>query len=257
MERPAPADEREILKRDALLLDGLRAALSGDEHRLFRSGKSDGLFSSRTGLPAEAAALAVREGLLEFTRTEMRGRFEIEWVRLTAKGVDYLYQHDSPRAILGELREMLAAAQSGVPMWQDDMLKLLERLGSQITEQMGRYLDKLDAVTKRVDEAIRRIDATPEVSESLKDLVSWGVDALAYLDRRRAGVAADDCALPELFGAIRGKHPEITMRDFHDGLRHLADNRAVKLLPWNGDGPMPQPEFAMMAHGKLVYLVRR
>ncbi|HKA07799.1 MAG TPA: hypothetical protein VKD71_11120, partial [Gemmataceae bacterium] len=71
--RPA-TDPRELDKRDAALLDGLRAALAGDEHRLYRSGKLDGLFAAKTGAIGEAAALAIREGLLEYARTETRGR---------------------------------------------------------------------------------------------------------------------------------------------------------------------------------------
>jgi hypothetical protein len=254
--RPKP-DPQELEKRDALLLDGLRAALSGDEHRLYRSGRLDGLFAGKTGLPGEAAALAIREGLLEYSRTETRGRFQIDWVRLTAKGVEYLYEHDSPRAILGEMRDMLAAARSGIPMWQDEMLKSLERLGTHITEQMARYLEKLDALSTRVEEALRRSDVSPELSASLQTLIPWGVDALKYLDHRKAGGATSECPLPELFGAVRGKHPAIAIREFHDGLRRLADNRAVKLTPWAGPGGIPQPEYAMMAAGKLMYHVDR
>ena len=161
MDAHPTADARELEKRDAALLEGLRAALNGDEHRLYRSGKADGLFAGKTGLPGEAAALAIREGLLECVRTETRGRFEVEWVRLTANGVEYLYRHDSPRAILSEMRQMLAVARSGIPMWQDEMLKSLENLATQITEQMNRYLNKLDALSKRVEEAMRRTDVGP------------------------------------------------------------------------------------------------
>jgi hypothetical protein len=258
MEARPPFDPRELEKRDAALLDGLRAALAGDEHRLYRSGKLDGLFPAKTGLAGEAAALAIREGLLEYARTEARGRFEIEWVRLTARGVDYLYEHDSPKAVLGEMRDMLAAARSGIPMWQDEMLKSLERLGSHITEQMSHYLAKLDALSKRVEHALRRAEvAGPDVSESLRAVVPWGVDALAYLDRRREGGAAGECPLPELFGAVRAKHPAITMREFHDGLRRLVDNRAVRLSPWTGPGSIPQPEYALMAEGRLMFHVGR
>jgi hypothetical protein len=249
--------EAELEKRDAILLAGLRAALSGDEHRLYRSCKAEGLFASKSGPAGEAAGLAIREGLLEYSRTETKGRFEIEWVRLTAKGVEYLYQHDSPRAILGEMRQMLATAQSGVPIWQDEILKLLENLATHITDQMGRYLDKLESLSKRVDEAIHRSDVTPDLSKALQELVPWGVDALAYLEHRRRGGATNDSPMPELFGAVRGKHPAITVRDFHDGLRRLADNRAVKLSPWPGPGAIPQPEYAMMAEGQLVYQVSR
>jgi hypothetical protein len=254
--RPA-FDPRELEKRDAALLAGLRAALAGDEHRLYRSGKLDGLFTSKSGPVGEAAALAIREGLLEYARTETRGRFEIEWVRLTARGVEYLYEHDSPKAVLSEMREMLAAARSGIPVWQDEMLQSLEKLATNITGEMARYLQKLDALTKRVDQALRRVEVAPDLSASLQSVVPWGVDALAYLDRRSEGGAPGECPLPELFGAVRAKHPTLTVRDFHDGLRRLADNRAVQLAPWTGQGAMPQPEYALMADGRLMYHVGR
>jgi hypothetical protein len=254
--RPKP-DPKELEKRDAALLDGLRAALAGDEHRLYRSGKLDGLFPSKAGLVGEAAALAIREGLLEYARTETRGRFEIEWVRLTARGVEYLYEHDSPRAVLGEMRDMLAAARSGIPVWQDEMLKSLEQLASDITGEMAKYLAKLDALGKRVDQALRRVEVNPDLSSSLRELVPWGVDALTYLDHRTEGGAAGECPLPELFGAVRAKHPGLTVRDFHDGLRRLADNHAIRLAPWAGPGAIPQPEYALMADGRLMYHVGR
>src|SRR5947209_6607983 len=66
MDARPPFDPHELEKRDAALLAGLRAALAGDEHRLYRSGKFDGLFPSKTGLVGEAAGLAIREGLLEY-----------------------------------------------------------------------------------------------------------------------------------------------------------------------------------------------
>jgi hypothetical protein len=257
MEARPRFDPVELQKRDAALLDGLRAALAGDEHRLYRSGKLDGLFASKTGPVGEAAALAIREGLLEYSRTETRGRFEFEWVRLTSKGVEYLYEHDSPKAVLAEMRDMLAAAQSGIPMWQDEMLKSLEQLGTHVTEEMARYMSKLDALANRVDQALRRVEVPVDLSESLRSLVPWGADALIYLDRRGQGGAAGDCPLPELFGAVRAKHPAITMREFHDGLRRLVDNRAVRLGAWNGPEAIPQPEYALMADGKLMYHVGR
>lgn len=257
MDARPPFDDRELQKRDAALLDGLRSALSGEEHRLYKSGKFDGLFAAKVGPAGEAAALALREGLLEHAHTESRGRFETEWVRLTAKGVEYLYEHDSPRAVLGEMRDMLKAARSGIPLWQDEMLKSLERLAATITDEMGRYLGKLDALTKRVDEALRRAEVTPELAATLQAIVPWGLEALTYLDRRKQSGAADECPLPELFGLLRGKHVALTVRDFHDGLRRLAVNRAVQFSPYRGPGAIPQPEYALMDGGRLLYHVGR
>ncbi len=257
MESPQPFDPRELQKRDAVLLEGLRAALAGEEHRLYTSGKSEGLFAGRTGLHGEAAELALREELLEHARSEAKGRFEVEFVRLMPKGVEYLYQHDSPRAILGQMRTMLTVAQSGIPMWQDEMLKSLERLAGHITEQMARHLDQLDALTKRVDEALRRSEVPTVMNASLQAVIPWGADALAYLDRRKAGETGGACPLPELFAAVHPKHNDLTLREFHEGLQRLAEHRAISLAPWAGPGSIPRPEYAMMAEGKLMYLVLR
>lgn len=250
-------DERELEKRDAALLEGLRAALARDEIRLYRTSKQEGLFASRTGPSGEAAELALREGLLEHTTTEKTGRFEYELVRITPQGVEYLYQHDSPRAVLSELRTMLHSARMGIPIWQDKMLSSLEKLAGNITEEMARYLGRLEGLTQRVEETLKKIEVTPTLSANLQALVPWGVDALTYLDRRKQGGATEECPMPELFGAIRARHEQITLRDFYDGLRRLADNKAVRLMPYAGPGAIPQPEFALMDDGRLMYLVGR
>ena len=57
------------------LLEALRLALcTPGEQRLYKSGKLDGLFPGRAGVNGEAAARTLREGLLEVTRTETRGK---------------------------------------------------------------------------------------------------------------------------------------------------------------------------------------
>ncbi|WP_020471262.1 hypothetical protein [Zavarzinella formosa] len=257
MDRRTGSDDKELEKRDALLLDGLRAALNGEEHRLFRVGKRDGLFAGRGGLPGEAAELALRENLLEHTRTETERGADIEWVRITPAGTEYLYNHDSPRAVLGEMRDMLRQAASGVPVWQDGMLKSLEKLASHITTEMTAYMAKLDSLAMRVEEALRRADVSPELAASLQTVIPWGLEALAYLDRRKAGGATAACPLPELFAALRNKFPTLTIRDFHDGLKRLADNQAIRLAEYAGGGAIPQPEYAMMQAGKLWYTATR
>jgi hypothetical protein len=68
-------------KRHTALISALRTALANPgEHRLFRSGKLDGLFSMRTGAIGDAASLGLRAGYLEKVRTEEKGKVVIEWV---------------------------------------------------------------------------------------------------------------------------------------------------------------------------------
>src|SRR5712692_3483810 len=100
------------------MLDALKAALAAPgEERLFRAGKWTGLFPGRVGVSAEAAAKALRDGLLEITRTEAKGKTVIEWAKLTPRGVEFLHQHESPVRALHELRDVLRTTQAGLPEW--------------------------------------------------------------------------------------------------------------------------------------------
>jgi len=90
------------------LVQALKQSLAeAGEQPLFKSGKLDGLFTSRSGVNAEAAARAVRDGLLEITRTESRGKSTIEWVRLTPRGMEFLHDHESPVQALKDLQAIL------------------------------------------------------------------------------------------------------------------------------------------------------
>src|SRR5262249_4250908 len=106
----------------ATLVDALKQALAeSGAQRLFRSGKLNGLFPRRGAVNSEAAARALRDGLLEVVRTETRGKTVIEWVRLTPRGVNFLHEHESPLRALEELRGVLQAAESAVPVWLAEM----------------------------------------------------------------------------------------------------------------------------------------
>lgn len=259
-DHPPRADDRQQQKRAAALLAAVRAAfVEPGEHRLFKSGKLDGLFPSKTGPVGEAATEAVRGGLLESTRTEVKGKVAIEWVRLTPRGVDFLYEHDSPRSVLTELRHLLHDTKAGIPGWLDGLRDELAQLATRFGEEMQRYLQRLDALTQRVEEALRRVDALgPTLPDQMQMLVPWGLDALTYLDRRKADGAAHHCSLPELFEALHERHPDLTIRPFHDGLRRLADNRAVRLIAFSGPtDQLPRPEYALLDGAKVLYHVCR
>src|SRR5437016_5520462 len=105
-----------------LMVDGLRRAIvEPEEQRLFRSGKLEGLFPSRGGPAGEAAARALREGLLEIVRAESKGKVSMDWVRATARGVEFVHEHESPRQALEELRDVLKASREAIPDWLTHM----------------------------------------------------------------------------------------------------------------------------------------
>jgi hypothetical protein len=242
--------------RTEVLLEALKSAIaSRGEHRLFRSGKLAGLFPNRVGASAEAALLAIREGMLETIRTETRGRIVTEWVRATPKAVSFVHDHDSPKSVLKELKELLEVTRSGVPAWMAEAKQELAELATHFQVRGAAILARLDALAARVESALRRADLYfPTLAAPVTEMVPWAVDALEYLDQRTVTGATGDCPLPELFHAVRAKFSDLTLPAFHDGLRRLSDVRAVRL---SSSEEMAEPEYAMVFGDKLVYRVWR
>lgn len=248
----AVADPRRL----EYLLDALKAALAAPgEHRLFRSGKIAGLFPARTGPAGDAAVQAIRDGLLETMRTEVKGKFVTEWVCATPKAVAFLHEHDSPRSILRELKEVLQATRTGVPAWMAEAKQELAALSASFEVRATAMLARLDDLAKRCETALRRAETTNSaVVEPVARVVPWAMAALEYLDKRNDLKTPGDCSLRELFHAIRVQSPGLTLPQFHDGMKRLHDVRAVRFLPAN---EIPEPEFAVVVEGKLMYAVGR
>lgn len=242
-----------------LLLEALKAALADPrDHRLFQSGKLPGLFRSRYGPPAEAALFAIKEGLFETVRTEAKGRLIVEWVRATPKGVGFVHDHDSPKAVLGELKQLLGDTRGGIPVWMADVRTEIARLTTQFEDRTRDLTARLDELTRRVDAALRRIETAPKLADPIARLIPWGETALEYLDRRAAAGARGPCSLGELFHAVRPLLPSLTVPEFHDGLRRLHDTRAIRL---SGCASVPDqrtdPEYAMLVGSELCSFVSR
>ncbi len=242
-----------------LLLDALKTALAdAREHRLFASGKLPGLFRSRYGPPAEAALFAIKEGLFETVRTEAKGRLIVEWVRASAKGVGFVHAHDSPKAVLSELKQVIGETRNGLPVWMADVRTEVADLGRRFEERAREMTDKLDEIARRVDAALRRIDAGPRQSEPAVRVVPWGEAALEYLDRRSAAGGYGPCPLGELFHAVRQTVPALGVGEFHDGLRRLHDTRAVRLTGASSNpGVRADPEYAMLVGAEVCVFVSR
>src|SRR5262245_27825167 len=117
------------------ILDALKTALAAPgEERLFRAGKLTGIFPGRIGICAEAAATALRDGLLEITRTETKGKSVIEWAKLTPRGIEFLHDHESPVRALHELRDVLRTTQANLPAWVAELREALTAQGERLAE---------------------------------------------------------------------------------------------------------------------------
>jgi hypothetical protein len=241
-----------------VLLEALKRGLARPgEHRLYRSGKLDGLFPGRSGAGAEAAAQALRDGLIETARTETKGKTVIDWVRVTPKAVDFVHEHESPLRALEELREELRATRDGVPAWSEEVRRTLAALGDRLAEDSARMLQRVEALSARVEEALRRLALLgPHLPEAVAKSVPWAEEAVTYLERRRGGGAPQPCPLSELFAVLAGRQNEFTIARFHDGLRRLHERRLLHLLPSTAvPGEAPPAEYALFDGGNVYYYV--
>jgi hypothetical protein len=238
-------------KHKFLLLEALRhAAEHPDGVRLYRSGKLPGLFAGRTREHAEVADEAVRDGLLEIARVEMRGKTTVEWARATPKGVEYLLQHESPTRALEDLRETIDAHRRGLPIWVAELKQGIDELQRRLADQVEAISQRLDRLSDRAREAIERLEksrGTPEVGT-----LAWGPQALAYLEHRQEAGLGATCPLADLFAALRQRDVKLTIKEFHQGLIRLNDRGLVRLLPEEANGQPPAPEYGLL-EGTAVY----
>lgn len=234
----------------AALIAALKEALNSSEPLpLYRVGKGSGLFTSRTGLSGEAASEALRMGLLEVVRQESRGKLEQAWVRITPRGVEFVYEHESPRAVLEELRDLLRTHASGLPRWAEELRANLQGLINRYHDLLERQQTYFTHLRHRVEAALERLEST----EAPNQLGAWQLDALAYLDRRRTAAGPSPCPLAELFHALREQHPQLQIPEFHAGLSELQEREAIHLIPFAGElGELTDPEFALL-EGKEIY----
>lgn len=240
-----------------LLVDALRAGADHAELRLYRAGKIPGLFSGKTSTNAELARQAVAQGLIEIVRADIKGKAPIEYVRVTPKGVEFVMNADSPVRALEELKSLLATNQDGVPAWIAELRARIEDLSKRFLAEVEAIGHRLDAATARVNDALRRMEKFgPPAPEGAAGALPWAHDAIEYLEQRSQAGIGDRCALPELFGHLSSREDELTIRDFHTGLRRLHDRGLVRLFPAE-DLASAEPEYALLDGANVYYFAAK
>jgi hypothetical protein len=242
-------------KTTQALVDALKEAMAHlDAQPLYKSGKQPGLFPGRGGVFAEAAQVALRDGLLEIVRSEAKGKGDTDFARITPRGVQFVYEQESPKAVLEELATLLRPGRDGLPHWAEELRAQLQAAINRFGELLDRQGRQLEQLNRRAEAALRRLAA----GAGPGPLEPWLLDALDYLDRRKVTAPPGDCPLPELFRFLRERHAALSVAAFHDGLRRLGDRGAVALIPYPRHlSQLDEPEFALLDGASVYYAARR
>jgi hypothetical protein len=212
---------------------------------LYKVGKNPGLFTSKTGPGGEAAQYALSAGYLELLRTDSKA----EQVRLTPRGEAYLKEHLDPKPVLKELLTQLQHHQQTMPRWLaeiDSQFAAFRLRSLNHLEQQGQTLAKL---IERVEAALRRVQHSPHQGT----LEPWQVETLVLLENEHK------LNLSDLFHRLeKSGFRDMTIADYHHGVLLLRDRDALDLIAEsNNDGPMLEPEYALIDEGKIHVAVTR
>jgi hypothetical protein len=233
----------------AILLEALKAGAAHDgELRLYRSGKLPGLLPARTAAHAEAAAQALRDGLIEVVRSETKGKTTTDWVRVTPKGVDLVVQQESPARAMDALRDALQLNAQNIPAWVAQMRQELDAMSRRVLGEVERIGKRLDRLADHVEAALHEAEQEREAAP-----VPWAQPALEYLAGRSEATGQDRCPLPELFAALSARQFAMGIKEFHAGLRHMQESALLQLLPHEGTSGPPEPEYALPNGPALLY----
>jgi hypothetical protein len=228
-------------KSTQLILDALsRAAAEPAGLPLQGSKASPGLFAT-SALARQAAQRCKEEGYLRVVRTEARGKKTEEICSLTEKGLDYLLGQVSPKRVLEDLVRTLEARQG--------QFAELVRAAQQARESFAALGGTVEKVLRQVQSSTPALPAAVETSPE-----GWLQAVMGHLGRWQTSGASEDCPLPELYRQARQSAPQLSIGQFHDGLRRLHDQEQIYLHPWTGPlYDLPEPPYALLIGHEVAY----
>jgi len=242
-----------------MLVAALRKVVaSGGEHLLFKVSKQEGLFASKTGLAAEVAQNALDRQFIELVRSEGEGKKLCQWVKITAKGIRFLHERESPVRALDEALSLLKKEKEATAVGVVRMQERLEEISEKLLQEASHWTQKIESLEKRILDALDRLEqAGPLVPPGLLKEIPWSIEVVRYLQWRRGELDSGKCPLPELFEMLQNAYSYLDCPSFHDGLKKLFQARVIRLEGVSDPALMDKPEFALLDSGQVYYFACR
>jgi hypothetical protein len=248
---------KKVVDPAATALAALARALSDAGPKLlFAPGTTPSFFGSKKKADEPAAHLCVDRGWLQSTGEFVgKGKSKQEKYRLTPEGVRAaLEQSETPQLLRG-LGEGLNK--------QVEHLKAVRDQIGQLLGEIGPVVQSVAALERRIQppslEEIRKQlgSATTPAPASPRALPSAWQDRVAQLAaEQRARDRFQPVSLPALLQKIRGEQPDLTLGQYHDGLRSLRQQGRIRLIPFTRAlATIDDPSNALFLDGEVMYYV--
>ncbi|MGF1583127.1 MAG: hypothetical protein ACFCD0_27720 [Gemmataceae bacterium] len=235
-------------KSTQFIIDGLsRAVLDPDGVLLHANKNAEGLFPTNA-VGKQAAQRCLDEGYLQVVSQEAKGRGVHQLCAITEKGLAYLLAEANPKHVLEDFVRVLEAREAQVH-------ELLS-----VAQHTRNSIESLRNVAERVLKAIETGPSTSGLNGSAGVLTNghaarpWQETVLETLAQWNPHGTAGDCPLPVLYREVKPLQPDLSIGQFHDGLRRLHQDEKIYLLPWTGPlYDLAEPAFALLIGHEVLY----
>jgi hypothetical protein len=250
-----------VIPVEQTALEALARLLGDPSSKLLHGSKgAPGVFVGGSAAEKAAARLCLENRWLESTgEFAGKGKTRKELYRITALGLQAVLERSDASKLLRSLTDslkLLAEGTSRIPQALQDNLSAfvrgLDALKADIQKSVGEALRPVEAAqatlrllqanitnvlekTKPIDaeELTRKLAAGKQVSETASARSeNWAGEVVRLVTEQKQRNALQRLTLPQLFERIRARKPDLTLGQFHDGLRRLQDERRIRLSPY-------------------------
>ncbi len=239
---------------EAVALEALAQALVDPTPKvLFGSAKSPGFFKGATQAVKAAAQLCEERQWLAGTGAWLgKGASKKQTYRLTPAGL---------QAVLGQsetlvlLRSVHAALQEQTQLCH----ALRDRLGqlqplSQVVEQLAQRIQPPDL--SKVLAALQSPGPAVHEAAPPSARLAWLDEVVQLAAEQKQRDRYNPLTLPQAYRALQGKHPGLTLGEYHEGLRTLRDQGRIRLGPYTRAlATIEDPRNALFLDGEVMYYV--
>lgn len=223
--------------RDELILEAIERALADPVPRKLHGTKAHpGVFLSSTAATKAAAEYCLERRLFE-PRGELKSKTKaVPLYGIAPAGVAYLLERDP-------LRNLLTSTQAGI--------ENLSRLAVDCHQTLVQVQKQLATLGDVVAHTTARLQP-PDVSKLLAGVLpaqTVGSDTsgmggqshpyralqselLSFVQQQRRQAAMRPVELPQLYRFARSRQPALTLGQFHDLVRRMAEARQIRLSPF-------------------------
>jgi len=220
-----------------LATDALTELLADPAPRVLHGSRTLlGIFKGGSQKEKAAAKWCLDNNWLEPTGASVgKGKSQKELYRLTSEGLKSILAHGDASKLLRRLQEsveqlsvqvgdVVSALQASLPALKSAISQLGERLKPPDLDELRR----LASATALPESSKQQRPAATSAGERM----DWGKEIVKMVSEQKQRNAFQRLTLTVIYQRLRASYPELTLGEFHDGLRRLQEQRRILLGPY-------------------------